>query len=266
MSKCLGREYIYFWQRGEKRFFFWSKGGWGIGKSLNITPLSILGRCPYINIFLGQPSTSSWIFPQQWPCFRSEPSLAGSHTGPITKPKGFVFHLLAPDLWLFAQAQDLRALPLPSPSSPLSGLNFTVKRSPFPSPHTPEGRASEMAFMAVLESDLRALSAEARRRYPAVKDGAEHAILKVTLQCRICVTRWTFSFWIASVFSDSASFLCFLDLIFQVGRLCGSVCGYFWRWIWRKVNVTVWISVSTSWLVDRRNCSNVVRLSWNVGV
>ncbi|CAJ1976202.1 unnamed protein product [Sphenostylis stenocarpa] len=40
-----------------------------------------------------------------------------------------------------------------------------------------------MAFMAVLESDLRALSAEARRRYPAVKDGAEHAILKVTLHC-----------------------------------------------------------------------------------
>lgn len=36
-----------------------------------------------------------------------------------------------------------------------------------------------MAFMAVLESDLRALSAEARRRYPAVKDGAEHGILKV---------------------------------------------------------------------------------------
>lgn len=33
--------------------------------------------------------------------------------------------------------------------------------------------------MAVLESDLRALSAEARRRYPAVKDGAEHAILKL---------------------------------------------------------------------------------------
>lgn len=38
-----------------------------------------------------------------------------------------------------------------------------------------------MAFMAVLESDLRALSSEARRRYPAVKDGAEHAILKVLL-------------------------------------------------------------------------------------
>lgn len=37
-----------------------------------------------------------------------------------------------------------------------------------------------MAFMAVLESDLRALSAEARRRHPAVKEGAEHAILKVT--------------------------------------------------------------------------------------
>ncbi|PKA59746.1 Brefeldin A-inhibited guanine nucleotide-exchange protein 5 [Apostasia shenzhenica] len=36
-----------------------------------------------------------------------------------------------------------------------------------------------MAFMAVLETDLRALSAEARRRYPAVKDAAEHAILKL---------------------------------------------------------------------------------------
>lgn len=36
-----------------------------------------------------------------------------------------------------------------------------------------------MAFMAVLESDLRALSTEARRRYPAIKDGAEHAILKL---------------------------------------------------------------------------------------
>ncbi|KAK8589392.1 hypothetical protein V6N12_023790 [Hibiscus sabdariffa] len=36
-----------------------------------------------------------------------------------------------------------------------------------------------MAFMAVLESDLRALSTEARRRHPAVKDAAEHAILKL---------------------------------------------------------------------------------------
>ncbi|XP_011078738.1 protein MON2 homolog isoform X3 [Sesamum indicum] len=35
------------------------------------------------------------------------------------------------------------------------------------------------AFMTVLESDLRALSAEARRRYPSVKDAAEHAILKL---------------------------------------------------------------------------------------
>ncbi|KAI5676523.1 hypothetical protein M9H77_07473 [Catharanthus roseus] len=35
------------------------------------------------------------------------------------------------------------------------------------------------AFMAVLEADLRALSTEARRRYPAVKDAAEHAILKL---------------------------------------------------------------------------------------
>lgn len=41
--------------------------------------------------------------------------------------------------------------------------------------------AIDMAFMAVLESDLRALSAEARRRYPAVKDGAEHAIIKVPI-------------------------------------------------------------------------------------
>lgn len=38
-----------------------------------------------------------------------------------------------------------------------------------------------MAFMSALESDLRALSAEARRKYPAVKDGAEHAILKLRL-------------------------------------------------------------------------------------
>ncbi|KAG2244149.1 hypothetical protein Bca52824_094007 [Brassica carinata] len=38
-----------------------------------------------------------------------------------------------------------------------------------------------MALVAALEADLRALSAEARRRYPAVKDGAEHAILKLTL-------------------------------------------------------------------------------------
>lgn len=36
-----------------------------------------------------------------------------------------------------------------------------------------------MAFMAVLEADLRALSTEARRKYPAVKDAAEHAILKL---------------------------------------------------------------------------------------
>ncbi|KAL3516234.1 hypothetical protein ACH5RR_023136 [Cinchona calisaya] len=35
------------------------------------------------------------------------------------------------------------------------------------------------AFMAVLEADLRALSAESRRRYPSVKDAAEHAILKL---------------------------------------------------------------------------------------
>ncbi|TVU34939.1 hypothetical protein EJB05_16797 [Eragrostis curvula] len=36
-----------------------------------------------------------------------------------------------------------------------------------------------MAFMAALEADLRALSAEARRRHPAVKDAAERAILKL---------------------------------------------------------------------------------------
>uniref|UniRef100_A0A0E0C8B8 Protein MON2 homolog n=1 Tax=Oryza meridionalis TaxID=40149 RepID=A0A0E0C8B8_9ORYZ len=36
-----------------------------------------------------------------------------------------------------------------------------------------------MAFMAALETDLRALSAEARRRHPSVKDAAEHAILKL---------------------------------------------------------------------------------------
>ncbi|KAJ3696126.1 hypothetical protein LUZ60_001503 [Juncus effusus] len=36
-----------------------------------------------------------------------------------------------------------------------------------------------MALMAALEADLRALSAESRRRYPAVKDAAEHAIIKL---------------------------------------------------------------------------------------
>lgn len=41
--------------------------------------------------------------------------------------------------------------------------------------------------MAVLETDLRALSVEARRKFPAVKDAAEHAILKVypDLLCQI---------------------------------------------------------------------------------
>ena len=36
------------------------------------------------------------------------------------------------------------------------------------------------AFNAVLEADLRAISAESRRKYPAIKDAAEHAILKVS--------------------------------------------------------------------------------------
>lgn len=36
-----------------------------------------------------------------------------------------------------------------------------------------------MALMAVLEADLRALSLEARRKYPAIKEAAEHAILKL---------------------------------------------------------------------------------------
>lgn len=44
-----------------------------------------------------------------------------------------------------------------------------------------------MALVAALEADLRALSAEARRRYPAVKDGAEHAILKVSFSSQINV-------------------------------------------------------------------------------
>ncbi|KAK9137363.1 hypothetical protein Sjap_007957 [Stephania japonica] len=55
-----------------------------------------------------------------------------------------------------------------------------------------------MAFTAVLESDLRALSAEARRRYPAIKDGAEHAILKVEL---------SFRFGFEGLFSDFVGFV-----------------------------------------------------------
>ncbi|KAL3691163.1 hypothetical protein R1sor_004814 [Riccia sorocarpa] len=43
-------------------------------------------------------------------------------------------------------------------------------------------RQAAMAFVAVLEADLRALSAEARRKYPQVKDAAEHAILKLRSQ------------------------------------------------------------------------------------
>ncbi|OAE34533.1 hypothetical protein AXG93_1247s1050 [Marchantia polymorpha subsp. ruderalis] len=43
-------------------------------------------------------------------------------------------------------------------------------------------RQAAMAFVAVLEADLRALSAEARRKYPLVKDAAEHAILKLRSQ------------------------------------------------------------------------------------
>lgn len=54
------------------------------------------------------------------------------------------------------------------------------------------------AFMTVLESDLRALSAEARRRYPAIKDAAEHAILKVSL---------SLSLYFVSTFSVLPKFL-----------------------------------------------------------
>eukprot|EP00850_Spirogloea_muscicola_P007731 SM000040S14743 [mRNA] locus=s40:68395:80992:+ [translate_table: standard] len=44
------------------------------------------------------------------------------------------------------------------------------------------------AFTAVLEADLRALSSESRRRYPAVKDAAEHGIIKarpILLPCSL---------------------------------------------------------------------------------
>ncbi|KAG8391013.1 hypothetical protein BUALT_Bualt01G0143800 [Buddleja alternifolia] len=60
------------------------------------------------------------------------------------------------------------------------------------------------AFMTVLESDLRALSAEARRRYPAVKDAAEHAILKVSLSLSLQCTH-SFSFSVNSTFLRSLS-------------------------------------------------------------
>ena len=32
---------FFFFDNGERGVFFWSKGGWGVGKSLNITPLSL---------------------------------------------------------------------------------------------------------------------------------------------------------------------------------------------------------------------------------
>jgi len=77
--------------------------------------------------------------------------------------------------------------------------------------------------MAVLEFDLRALSAEARRRYPAVKDGAEHAILKVTLRClcfRFALVILNYIWFELFVTSET---LLHCDSILQIGRLCCAV-------------------------------------------
>ena len=41
-----------------------------------------------------------------------------------------------------------------------------------------------LALGAVLEADLRAIATEARRRFPSIKDAAEHAILKVGCRFR----------------------------------------------------------------------------------
>lgn len=86
--------------------------------------------------------------------------------------------------------------------------------------------SSDMAFMAVLESDLRALSTEARRRHPAVKDGAEHAILKVgamimlSSECHSDSSdAFAFCFWILFVQLQLPAFSCSGGLVFVTWRV-----------------------------------------------
>lgn len=66
-----------------------------------------------------------------------------------------------------------------------------------------------MAFMAVLESDLRALSTEARRRYPGVKDGAEHAILKVV----VCLFKVVDKCWNVNPFGHSRCICSLINIL-----------------------------------------------------
>lgn len=83
--------------------------------------------------------------------------------------------------------------------------------------------------MAVLESDLRALSAEARRRYPAVKDGAEHAILKVKLQCYALFIRDVLSYNICCRVTSAISHCNVQNsAAFGFNFSETEVCGIFW--------------------------------------
>ncbi|KAL5768323.1 hypothetical protein ACOSP7_014882 [Xanthoceras sorbifolium] len=62
-----------------------------------------------------------------------------------------------------------------------------------------EGASSNMVLMAVLESNLLSLSAKARCRYPAVKDGAKHAILTVTITSAFRFFNVSTSLWLICV-------------------------------------------------------------------
>lgn len=95
---------------------------------------------------------------------------------PINALVSHFTHVVACHVPLASSHLPADLLPLPRPLGPISNSTFLS-----PSPRSERASTSAMALMAVLESDLRALSAEARRRYPAVKDGAEHAILKVSI-------------------------------------------------------------------------------------
>lgn len=52
-------------------------------------------------------------------------------------------------------------------------------------------------FITVLENEMRSLSSEARRKYPALKDAAERGILKVCawVNCKTCLELLISNLW-----------------------------------------------------------------------
>lgn len=113
--------------------------------------------------------------------------------------------------------------------------------------------AFDMAFMAVLESDLRALSVEARRRHPAVKDGAEHAILKVQLHASSSYTKCGLCAFIN--WSHNSCICICIFWLFNFNSWLEAVGVWFLVWIWvvNKVTETskeCWISCSNNILLS----------------